>query len=98
MSRGGTNPSWSIDAQLLWDILVLEKEGRDQTSGDRTMYEYVVTMHVEHQVQDVGGNLSIVGSAGISGHKGALRDISAYAPQDKDLMKHSENALYRKEA
>ncbi|CAH0015666.1 unnamed protein product, partial [Clonostachys rhizophaga] len=81
---GGTNPSWSIDAQLLWDILVLEKAGRDQTSEDRTMYEDVVTMHVEHQEQDVGEDLSIVGSAGISGHKGALRDISAYAPQDKD--------------
>ncbi|CAH0003920.1 unnamed protein product [Clonostachys byssicola] len=80
----GNTPSWSIDAQLLWDILVLEKAGHDQTSEDRTMYEDMVTTHVEHREQDVGENLSIVGSAGISGHKGALREISAYAPQDKD--------------
>ncbi|KAL6912502.1 hypothetical protein FSST1_010262 [Fusarium sambucinum] len=76
--------NWSIDAQLLWEILVYEKSGLDKDSSDKSMYDDTITLDAEHGEQDVGGDFAIVGSAGISGHKGALREISAYAPQDKD--------------
>lgn len=48
------------------------------------MYDGIITSDTEHSEQDMGGGFAIVGSAGISGHKGSLREISAYAPQDKD--------------
>ncbi|KAF5577038.1 polyketide synthase [Fusarium pseudocircinatum] len=80
----GTRRSWSIDVQLLWELLVYEKAGRDTNSSDKSMYDDIITLDAEHGGQDVGGDFAIVGSAGISGHKGALREISAYAPQDKD--------------
>ncbi|KAF5530808.1 c6 transcription factor [Fusarium mexicanum] len=81
---GETQRSWSIDAQLLWELLVYEKAGRDKDSSGKSMYDDIITSDAEGGEQDVGGDFAIVGSAGISGHKGALREISAYAPQDKD--------------
>ncbi|KAF5261924.1 hypothetical protein FOXYS1_7370 [Fusarium oxysporum] len=81
---GDNQRSWSIDAQLLWEILIYEKSGHDNSSSDKSMYDDIITSDTEHSEQDTGGGFAIVGSAGISGHKGSLREISAYAPQDKD--------------
>ncbi|KAJ0147517.1 2-methylisocitrate lyase [Fusarium oxysporum f. sp. albedinis] len=81
---GDNQRSWFIDAQLLWEILIYEKSGHDNSSSDKSMYDDIITSDTEHSEQDTGGGFAIVGSAGISGHKGSLREISAYAPQDKD--------------
>lgn len=81
----GSQRPWSINAQLLWDILVFEKAGRSNASADRSLFDDVITSEGEHQ-QDVA-ECAMVGSAGISGHKTALRQIAAYAPQDNDPYK-----------
>ncbi|KAM0421177.1 hypothetical protein ACHAPT_011069 [Fusarium lateritium] len=79
---GETSQPWSINAQLLWDILVYDKAGRENASADRSMFEAVITSEVDQQ-HDVA-EYALVGSAGMSGHKTALSEISAYAPQDSD--------------
>ncbi|KAH8426805.1 uncharacterized protein LDX57_004535 [Aspergillus melleus] len=78
--RDGPNESWSIDAQLLWDVLVYEKAGRHNASADETMFDKIIDLEfVRH---DYVAELAMVGSAGISGHKSAWKEISAYAPED----------------
>ncbi|CAG8298736.1 unnamed protein product [Penicillium salamii] len=84
-----SNEAWSINAQLLWDILVFEKAGQNDGSADRSMFDDLVTSEVEHS-QDVD-ECAMVGSAGISGHKTAWKGISAYAPQDNDPYKPLRN-------
>ncbi|KAM0541263.1 hypothetical protein ACHAPJ_013308 [Fusarium lateritium] len=79
-----TQPSWSIDAQLLWDLLVYERSVLDEGSADTSMYDDIITPNPGSAEESVEGNFSIVGSAGISGHKGALKQFSAYAPQDRN--------------
>ncbi|KAI5464344.1 hypothetical protein BGZ63DRAFT_350398, partial [Mariannaea sp. PMI_226] len=73
---------WSIDAQLLWDILIFEKAGRSNASTDRSLFDDVITPDSKHP-QDVV-ECALVGSAGVSGHKTAWRQFAAYAPQDND--------------
>ncbi|KAJ4248360.1 hypothetical protein NW762_012689 [Fusarium torreyae] len=79
-----TQPSWSIDAQLLWDLLVYERSVLDEGSADTSMYDDIITPSPGSAEETIEGNISIVGSAGISGHKGALKQFSAYAPQDRN--------------
>lgn len=47
------------------------------------MFDDTITMEANHHDQDVA-EFAMVGSAGISGHKTALKEISAYAPNDND--------------
>ncbi|KAM5356476.1 hypothetical protein ACJ41O_003122 [Fusarium nematophilum] len=77
--------SWSIDAQLLWDILIYEKAGcRRDAAADRSMFSDAITPQDEHREQDDVAEFAMVGSAGISGHKTVPREISAYAPEDSN--------------
>lgn len=48
------------------------------------MYEDVITSDAENRDQDVNSEFPIVGSAGISGLKSALKEFSAYAPQERN--------------
>ncbi|KAF5655847.1 hypothetical protein FCIRC_13843 [Fusarium circinatum] len=73
-----------VSLKRLKKPITADSSGRDKDSSDKSMYDDIITSDAEGGEQDVGGDFAIVGSAGISGHKGALREISAYAPQDKD--------------
>ncbi|KAH7126053.1 hypothetical protein EDB81DRAFT_203261 [Dactylonectria macrodidyma] len=73
--------SWSIDAQLLWDILIYEKAGREDAARDCSMFEDSLTAGPENQRQHVA-EFDLVGSAGIFGHKTAPKEVPVYAPDD----------------
>ncbi|KAF5005367.1 hypothetical protein FDECE_8179 [Fusarium decemcellulare] len=75
--------SWSIDAQLLWDILISEKAVRLDAESDRSMFDDTITLEAEHREHDVA-EFAMVGSAGISGHKTVPKEVNAYAPEDDE--------------
>ncbi|KAF7556393.1 hypothetical protein G7Z17_g1438 [Cylindrodendrum hubeiense] len=73
--------SWSIDAQLLWDILIYEKAGREGAARDCSIFDDSLTAGPENQRQDVA-EFDLVGSAGIFGHKTAPKEVPVYAPDE----------------
>lgn len=79
---GQTN-SWSIDSQLLWDTLIYEKAGRRNAKVDLSMFGDTIAVDTEHNSQDVA-EFDMVGSAGLSGHKAAWKQVSAFAPGEND--------------
>ncbi|KAH8661155.1 hypothetical protein BGZ61DRAFT_539809 [Ilyonectria robusta] len=83
--------SWSVDAQLLWYILIYEKAGRRDAAADRSMFSDAITQEAENREQDVA-EFAMAGSAGISGYKIVARENSAYAPEDDDAY-HRLNKL-----
>ncbi|KAJ9144151.1 Zn(II)2Cys6 transcription factor [Pleurostoma richardsiae] len=79
--------SFSIDAQLLWDILIYERAGRPGASADQSIFhdpETSTTPLRESRMGNCPAEFDLVGSAGISGHKAALKEIPAYAPAEDD--------------
>lgn len=78
--------SWSIDAQLLWDILIYEKAGRPNASADRSMFSDAIALDPQqHRDRDQDmAEFAMVGSAGISGHKTVAKEVSAYAPREEE--------------
>ncbi|KAI9045550.1 uncharacterized protein KD926_007966 [Aspergillus affinis] len=76
--------SWSINAQLLWDVLIYDKAGRPNASADKSMFDDVVDLEsVRHE--DVA-EFAMVGSAGISGHKSAWKDYRHMHRMTADLI------------
>ncbi|KAH8686431.1 putative Zn(II)2Cys6 transcription factor [Ilyonectria robusta] len=73
--------SWSIDAQLLWDILIYEKAGCEGAARDCSIFEDALTAGPENRRQDVA-EFDLVGSAGIFGHKTAPKEVPVYAPDE----------------
>ncbi|KAF7556182.1 hypothetical protein G7Z17_g1622 [Cylindrodendrum hubeiense] len=76
---------FSIDAQLLWDILIYEQAGRHNAAVDQSMFGESLkgeTAHSENDLSLAAANL--VGSAGISGHKTvpAKYVVPPYAPSE----------------
>ncbi|KAM0426095.1 hypothetical protein ACHAPT_008726 [Fusarium lateritium] len=75
--------SWSIDAQLLWDILIYEKAVRTNAAADRSLFGDPITIEADQREQDIS-EFAMVGSAGISGHKTVPKEVTAYAPEDNE--------------
>lgn len=73
--------SWSIDAQLLWDILIYEKAVRSNAAADKSLFGEPITLEADQREQDIS-EFAMVGSAGISGHKTVPKEVTAYAPED----------------
>ncbi|OAQ98784.1 hypothetical protein LLEC1_05423 [Akanthomyces lecanii] len=84
--------SFSIDAQLLWDILVYERAGRPDAGADQSIFGK--TLKVGTKRRGAGDNddddgraaaeFDLVGSAGISGHKAVSKETPAYAPIENE--------------
>ncbi|KAK7402680.1 hypothetical protein QQX98_011543 [Neonectria punicea] len=74
--------SWSIDAQLLWDILIYERAGRSGAVRDLSIFDDALTAGPDGQKHDVA-EFDLVGSAGIFGHKTAPKKVPVYAPGDE---------------
>ncbi|KPM36566.1 hypothetical protein AK830_g9984 [Neonectria ditissima] len=82
--------SWSIDAQLLWDILIYERAGRDGAAKDVSIFDDALTTGSDGQKQDVA-EFDLVGSAGIFGHKTAPKRVPVYAPGDEASPAEASN-------
>ncbi|KAF4445827.1 hypothetical protein F53441_10472 [Fusarium austroafricanum] len=80
---GGLHCSWSINADLLWNILIYERAGRHNAAADRTMFGNGVTSKASHHEDDIA-EFAMVGSAGMSGHKTVAVEVTAYAPDDDE--------------
>lgn len=76
--------SFSIDAQLLWDILVYERAGRPDAGADQSIFGKTLKVGAKIREDDVRGaaEFDLVGSAGISGHKAVSKETPAYAPNE----------------
>lgn len=77
-------PSFAIDAQLLWDILIYERAGREDAAADQTIFGSTLNIGTKVQELDarVKAEFDLVGSAGISGHKAVSKETPAYAPNE----------------
>lgn len=79
-------PSFSIDAQLLWDILIYERAGREGAAADQSIFGS--TLNIGTKVRELDARLTaefdLVGSAGISGHKAVSKETPAYAPNENE--------------
>ncbi|KAM3508152.1 hypothetical protein MY10362_001357 [Beauveria mimosiformis] len=76
--------SFSIDAQLLWDILIYERAGRPDAGADQSIFGKTLKVGTEIREDDVraAAEFDLVGSAGISGHKTVSKETPAYAPNE----------------
>lgn len=78
--------SFSIDAQLLWDILVYERAGRPDAGADQSIFGKTLKPGTKSREDDddvrAAAEFDLVGSAGISGHKSVSKETPAYAPNE----------------
>lgn len=85
--QAGCAPSpgqaFSIDAQLLWDILIYDRAGLPN-SGSNSTDPITREQSLRATTEDMcrGSEFDLVGSAGISGHRSAGAHIPIYAPGD----------------
>lgn len=76
---------FSIDAQLLWDILIYEQAGLHNATADQSMFGESLKSERAHSENDLSlAAANLVGSAGISGHKTvpAKYIVPPYAPSE----------------
>ena len=86
--------AFSIDAQLLWDILVYERAGQQGAAADQTMFRESVKSKIARRGNESSMTMAefdLVGSAGISGHKSVPQDIPAYAPNESQDLTEATN-------
>lgn len=79
--------SFSIDAQLLWNILIYDRAVQPDAGIDRSMFgRTLISPAAPHEDEDgsraVTAEFDLVGSAGISGHKAVPKEIPFRAPND----------------
>lgn len=87
--RASSQPSFAIDAQLLWDILIYERAGREHASVDQSIFGNTLSIGVAPREHDdsrgTAAEFDLVGSAGISGHKAVSKETPVYAPHQETL-------------
>lgn len=76
--------SFSIDAQLLWDILVYERAGRPDAGADQSIFGRTLKVGTASRDEDnrAAAEYDLVGSEGIYGHKAVSKESLAYAPNE----------------
>lgn len=72
--------AWSINTELLWDILVFEKSGCESRAGDHSIFGSTLIRDDEEGDRDSHAEFSLIGSAGLYGHKTAARGTPIYPP------------------
>ncbi|VUC24981.1 unnamed protein product [Clonostachys rosea] len=77
--------SWSINANLLWELLIYEKAG--SIHPETSIFDDAITLE-DRQQQDVT-ECATVGSAGLFGHRTARKEHFAYPPQEGNYALHS---------
>lgn len=92
--EGRRAQTWSIDAALLWEILVYEKAGYSSLSenlssvfGDTLLPS---SSSPEMSAEEVETEFDLIGSEGIAGHKTVHKETPLHAPgQDATLLDSS---------
>lgn len=76
---------WSIDAKLLWDLLIYERAGKEDGKPDQSIFAPPLTSTIVDGAHGVGATIefNLVGSAGISGHRSVPQEIPVYAPGER---------------
>lgn len=74
--------AWSIDARLLWDILIYEKASRSSADADKSWFGDRIIFKPDCSEKDDVDQFAMVGCAGISGHKTVPAEVIADAPDD----------------
>ncbi|GJC83331.1 hypothetical protein ColLi_06169 [Colletotrichum liriopes] len=79
------NRSFSIDAQLLWDLLVYDRAGRPDAGRDQSLFGPTLRSDADDLAPATdAADFDLVGSAGISAHKAVPNQAAVYAP-DEDI-------------
>ncbi|OHE98475.1 hypothetical protein CORC01_06266 [Colletotrichum orchidophilum] len=77
------NRSFSINTQLLWDLLIYDRACRPDAGWDQSMFGPTLRSDArELSAETSAAEFDLVGSAGISGHKAVPNDVGMYAPND----------------
>ncbi|KZL76610.1 c6 transcription factor [Colletotrichum incanum] len=79
------NRSFSIDTQLLWNLLIYDRAGRPDAGWDQSMFGSTLRSDAEDLSTGTdAADFDLVGSAGISAHKAVPNQAAVYAP-DEDI-------------
>ncbi|GKT40589.1 uncharacterized protein ColSpa_00770 [Colletotrichum spaethianum] len=79
------NRSFSIDTQLLWNLLIYDRAGRPDAGWDQSVFG--PTLRSDARDLSTGADAAdfdLVGSAGLSAHKAVPNKAAVYAP-DEDI-------------
>ncbi|KAH8647737.1 hypothetical protein BX600DRAFT_484365 [Xylariales sp. PMI_506] len=87
---GEARQTWSIDAQLLWDILIYEKAGQPFCRDDRSIFGETLMRTRSDSVQDTiatgsEAEFDLIGTAGIYGHRAVPKQTPLYAPTENAI-------------
>lgn len=74
-----TDKAFSIDAPLLWDLLIYDRAGLPNAGVKNTSVSEA-TRRSTHPTPQDSTEFNLVGCAGISGHRSAGAHIPVYAP------------------
>ncbi|KAI8257668.1 hypothetical protein K4K58_003846 [Colletotrichum sp. SAR11_239] len=75
--------SFSINSQLLWDLLIYDKAVRPDAGWDQSMFGPTLKADVaELSAEDRAAEFDLVGSAGISGHKAMPNEAAVWPPNE----------------
>ncbi|PLB38272.1 Zn(II)2Cys6 transcription factor [Aspergillus candidus] len=83
ISRNPENRTWSIDAPLLWELLVYDHASQSPSSTGTLFGRTLLnpsTRPAASRMMTPDAEFPLVGSAGISGHQTVARDLDAYPP------------------
>lgn len=89
-AHSGSRQVHSIDAQLLWNMLIYERAGHQDATADQSMFDCSLTptpSAIRGNEQDEStAEFDLVGSAGISGHRTVPKECPVYPPEDTTAL------------
>ncbi|VUC35906.1 unnamed protein product [Clonostachys rosea] len=89
-------PSFSINARLLWDVLIYDRAGQVNARADYSMLgSTLVSREPEKGAEApvVDAKFDLIGSAGLTGHKAMIHQGPAYPPEDENTNDFDEDNI-----
>lgn len=95
-ANASSEPSFSINARLLWDILIYDRAGQVNARADSSMLGSTLVSKTPEKVAEVRAvdeEFDLIGSAGLTGHKSMIHQGPAYAPDEENILDLDEDTL-----
>ncbi|KAK7224663.1 hypothetical protein V2G26_012666 [Clonostachys chloroleuca] len=89
-------PSFSINARLLWDVLIYDRAGQVNARADSSMLGSTLVSKTPEKAAEaraVDEEFDLIGPAGLTGHKSMIHQGPAYAPDDENVLDLDEDPL-----
>jgi hypothetical protein len=74
--------AWTVDTQLLWDILIYEKSGVNVGTSYQTLLGNTLIPRDINTSDREDAEFDLIGSVGIYGHRAMHKETPIYAPNE----------------